>query len=95
MLSEGENMKLSREELPFSILYTCLLFCSPLAFFQACLCKGQPMAGGSFVWMVPLVSVQTPGLVRENPCDQWPQLNLSVMCSQAFVVGSNTVKFLL
>lgn len=43
----------------------------------------------------PLLPVQTPGPVRENPCDRWQQLNLPVMCSQAFVLGSNTVEFLL
>lgn len=43
---------------------------SPFNIFSRPVYPGQCMAGGNFIWTVPLISVQILGLVMENPCNQ-------------------------
>lgn len=68
MCGVKERLKRSgKAAAPLRILHIVLL----LVFFQACLPKGQSLAGGSFVWTIPFISVQTLGLVMGVLCDQW------------------------
>lgn len=54
-----------RATAPLGITHICC-FVLLSAFFQACLPKGQSMAGGNFVWVIPFLSVQTLGLVTKS-----------------------------
>ena len=54
-----------RAAAPLGITHICC-FVLLSAFFQACLPKGQSLAGGNFVWVIPFISVQTLGLAMKS-----------------------------